>query len=191
MIHRIDKDTSGLIAVARTLPAHKLLVEQLQKKEIQRHYIAVANGRITAGGMIDAPIGRHPVDRKRNTVTENGKPSITHYRVVERFSYHTLIRVRLETGRTHQIRVHMAHIRHPLLGDPVYGGRLKFPPGCPKSLAEQLKYFRRQALHAVRLGLIHPETSEFSEWEIPLPNDMEALLEALTLAETLIGSEGC
>ena len=191
MIHRIDKGTSGLIAVARTLPAHKLLVEQLQKRDIQRHYIAVAAGRITAGGMIDAPIGRHPVDRKRNTVTENGKPSITHYRVVERFSYHTLIRVRLETGRTHQIRVHMAHIRYPLLGDPVYGGRLKFPPDCPKALAEQLTCFRRQALHAVRLGLLHPETKEFSEWEIPLPGDMEALLESLRLAEPLISQGRC
>ena len=190
MIHRIDKDTSGLIAVARTLPAHKLLVEQLQKREIQRNYIAVTNGRITAGGTINAPIGRHPVDRKRNTVTEYGKPSITHYRVAKRFSYHTLIRVRLETGRTHQIRVHMAHIRYPLLGDPVYGGNLKFPPSCPKPLAEQLKCFRRQALHAVKLGLVHPETNEFSEWEIPLPGDMEALLEALTLAETLIAPEG-
>ncbi len=184
MIHRIDKDTTGLMAVARTLPVYKLLVEQLQKREIQRNYIALVNGRITAGGMIDAPIGRHHIDRKRNAVTEHGKPSITHYRVLERFSYHTLIRVRLETGRTHQIRVHMAHARYPLLGDPVYGGRIKIPPGCPESLVKLIKSFSRQALHAVKLGLVHPEGNVFTEWEIPLSSDLEELLEGLKLAES-------
>lgn len=185
IIHRIDKLTSGLLVVARSLNAHNCLVKQLQAREIRREYIAITYGRMTAGGTVDAPIGRHSVDRKRYTVSENGKLAITHYRVVERFSYHTLVKLRLETGRTHQIRVHMAHLRYPLLGDPVYGGRMKIHPGCPELLMLKIKSFRRQALHAARLGLIHPESQEYSEWEIPLPQDMAELLQELQVAESL------
>lgn len=185
IVHRIDKETTGLLVVARSPAAHNYLVQQLQAREIRREYIALTYGRMTAGGSVDAPIGRHPVDRQRYTVREGGKSAITHYRIEERFSYHTLIKVRLETGRTHQIRVHMANIRYPLVGDPVYGGRMKIPPGCPESLMQVLKSFRRQALHAAGLGLIHPKTRQPMEWEIPLPDDMAELLQALRTAEPL------
>jgi len=179
LIHRIDKDTSGLLLVARTLSAHKSLVDQLQARTITREYCALTQGRMTAGGTIDAAIGRHPVDRKRYTVHDSGKPAITHYRVIERLAMHTLIRVKLETGRTHQIRVHMAHIRFPLLGDPVYGGRFRVPPASSENLLDQLRQFRRQALHAAKLGLIHPNSQEYCEWESPIPGDMLQLLAAL------------
>jgi len=179
IVHRLDKETSGLLVVARTLSAHKYLVEQLQAREIGREYQAVANGVLVSGGTVDAPIGRHPVDRKRMAVVERGKPAVTHYRVIERFRAHTHVRVRLETGRTHQIRVHMAHIRHPLLGDPVYGGRLRLPPAAAPELIATLRGFRRQALHAARLELAHPVTGETMVWESALPADMERLLAAL------------
>jgi 23S rRNA pseudouridine1911/1915/1917 synthase len=176
IVHRLDKDTSGLLVVAKTLPTQKSLVEQLQARSLLREYQAVVTGVITAGGTVDAPIGRHPVQRKRMAVTPNGKPSVTHYRVVERFRAHSWIRCRLETGRTHQIRVHMAHIHYPLVGDPVYGGRLRLPKGCSQALANTLRGFRRQALHAGRLGLIHPQSGKTLEWKASLPADMEQLL---------------
>lgn len=179
LVHRLDKDTSGLLVVARTLGAHTRLVEQLQARTMGREYEAVCVGVLTGGGKVDAPIGRHPVQRKRMAVVLNGKPAVTHYRVAERFRGHTRIRVRLETGRTHQVRVHMAHIRHPLLGDPVYGGRLQLPPGATEPLVEALRAFRRQALHAWRLSLIHPATGEAVSWEAPLPDDMVRLIEVL------------
>lgn len=179
LVHRIDKDTSGLLMVARTLRAHCHLVEQLQAREIYRQYLAITQGRMTAGGTVDEPIGRHAVDRKRNAVRENGKPAISHYRVIERFARHTLIEVKLETGRTHQIRVHMEYIHFPLLGDPVYGGRFRLPPGCSEALQLVLRSFKRQALHAAKLGLIHPLTGEYLEWEAPMPEDMLNLLSAL------------
>jgi len=179
IVHRLDKDTSGLLVVAKTLPAQKSLVEQLQTRSLLREYEAVVTGVITAGGTVEAPIGRHPVHRKRMAVTPNGKPAVTHYRVVERFRAHSWIRCRLETGRTHQIRVHMAHIHYPLLGDPVYGGRLRLPKGCSETLANTLRGFRRQALHAGRLGLIHPQSGKTLEWKAGLPVDMEQLLAAL------------
>lgn len=179
IVHRLDKDTSGLLVVAKTLTAQKSLVEQLQARSILREYQAVVTGVLTAGGTVDAPIGRHPVHRKRMAVTPNGKPAVTHYRVVERFRAHSWIRCRLETGRTHQIRVHMAHIHHPLVGDPVYGGRLRLPPGCETSLAETLRHFQRQALHAGRLGLVHPVRGKNLEWKAAMPEDMEALLDGL------------
>ena len=179
IVHRLDKDTSGLLVVARTLTAQKSLVAQLQAHSMLREYQAIATGVITAGGTIDAPIGRHPVHRKRMAVTPRGKPAITRYRVIERFRAHTWIRCSLETGRTHQIRVHLAHIRHPLLGDPVYGGRLRLPRDCSEELAEALRRFRRQALHAGRLGLVHPVSGEFLEWQSPLPADMRELIELL------------
>ncbi|MDO9106348.1 MAG: 23S rRNA pseudouridine(1911/1915/1917) synthase RluD [Methylovulum sp.] len=179
IVHRIDKETSGLLMVAKTLQAHNNLTQQLQERSIHREYLAISRGRMTSGGTIDEPIGRHPTDRKRYTVRESGKPAVTHYRVVQRFVRHTLVQVKLETGRTHQIRVHMAHIRYPLLGDQVYGGRFQMPPACGERLEKELRSFKRQALHAAKLGLQHPVTDEYLEWERPMPDDMARLLEAL------------
>jgi len=179
VVHRLDKDTSGLLVIARTLTSHKALIEMMQRREIQRHYQAVVQGVMTAGNTIDAPLGRHPVQRTKMAVVKGGRPAVTHYRVLERFRAHTHIQVQLETGRTHQIRVHMAHIRYPLVGDPVYGGRLRIPPGCTAALNEQLHTFRRQALHAARLQLVHPLTNQDMAWEAPLPADMQRLLEVL------------
>jgi 23S rRNA pseudouridine1911/1915/1917 synthase len=179
IVHRIDKETSGLLMIAKTLQAHNSLTQQLQGREITREYLAVTRGRMTAGGTVDEPIGRHPTERKRYTVRESGKFAVTHYRVVQRYAHHTLVQLMLETGRTHQIRVHMAHIRYPLLGDPVYGGRFQMPPNCGADLAKELRGFKRQALHAAKLGLQHPMTAEYCEWEQPLPDDMVRLIKAL------------
>lgn len=179
IVHRIDKETSGLLMIAKTLQAHNSLTQQLQDREITREYLAICKGRMTAGGTVDEPIARHPTDRKRYAVKESGKEAVTHYRVVQRFTHHTFVQLKLETGRTHQIRVHMAHIRYPLLGDPVYGGRFQMPPNCSERLEKQLRSFKRQALHAAKLGLMHPLTDEYCEWEQPLPEDMANLLEAL------------
>jgi len=181
IVHRLDKETSGLLVVARTLIAQKLLVEQLQARSFLREYDAFVTGLIIAGSTIDEPIGRHPVNRKRMAVNEKGKPAITHYRVSERFRSFTKLIVKLETGRTHQIRVHMAHIGHPLLGDPVYGGRFQLPAGCDDAFEQVLRKFRRQALHARHLGLIHPATNEFIEWDVEMPQDMITLQDALRL----------
>lgn len=178
IVHRLDKDTSGLLVVARTLTAHKSLVEQLQQRTVSREYLAFCYGVMTAGGTVDAPIGRHPSNRMRMAVRENGKPAITHYRVKQRFRAHTLIQVNLETGRTHQIRVHMSYIRYPLVGDPVYGGRLRIPSECNKEFAEQLKTFRRQALHAASLGLKHPVSGDALRYDADLPQDMQSLIAA-------------
>ncbi|MBI1422798.1 MAG: 23S rRNA pseudouridine(1911/1915/1917) synthase RluD [Gammaproteobacteria bacterium] len=189
IIHRLDKETSGLLVVAKDLRTHKELVAQLQAREFEREYLAVVISVMTAGGTVDAPIGRHPVQRKRMAVVEGGKPAITHYRVEERYRAHSLIRVRLETGRTHQIRVHMAYVHYPIVGDPVYGGRLKLPRGCTPALAEALQGFRRQALHAARLGVVHPHTGEFLAWEAPLPADMEQLLAMLRADAMEVGRD--
>ncbi|MDD2758695.1 MAG: 23S rRNA pseudouridine(1911/1915/1917) synthase RluD [Methylomonas sp.] len=179
IVHRIDKDTSGLLMVAKTLQAHNSLVEQLQERAINREYLALVKGWMTAGGTVDEPIGRHPVDRKRNAVRRDGKEAVTHYRLEQRFKRHTLIRVKLETGRTHQIRVHMAHINYPLVGDPIYGGRFQMPADCNPALADALRNFKRQALHAAKLGLDHPETGEYMEWEQAMPDDMRNLIRLL------------
>ena len=181
IVHRLDKDTSGLMVVAKTLTAQKSLVEQLQERTVKREYEAVVKGVMTAGGMVDEPIGRHHKTRTRMAVVDEdeGKPAITHYRVIERFRAHTHIRVQLETGRTHQIRVHMSHVNYPLIGDPVYGGRLQFPKGCSEALKEKLGAFKRQALHAAQLTLIHPKTGEEMSWQAPLPEDMVSLLKVL------------
>jgi len=185
IVHRLDKETSGLLVVARTLKAQAHLVQQLQERAFEREYEAVAVGVMLSGGSVDAPIGRHPVDRKRMAVSQRGRPAVTHYRVAERFRAHTHVRVQLETGRTHQIRVHMAHIRYPLFGDPVYGGRLRIPPKSSEQFTEALRNFRRQALHAVRLGLTHPESGKVMQWQAPLPADMEYLLHVLREDNTI------
>ena len=156
IVHRLDKDTSGLLLVGKNLTTHTALVRALADRDISRHYLAVCGGVLTGGGKIDAPIGRHPVDRLRMSVQERGKPAVTHFRVKERFRAHTYISVQLDTGRTHQIRVHFAHRRNPLLGDPVYGGRLAIPAGATEPLKDCLRRFRRQALHAARLAFTAP-----------------------------------
>jgi 23S rRNA pseudouridine1911/1915/1917 synthase len=179
IVHRLDKDTSGLLLVARTLPAHTALARMIADREISRHYLAVCTGVLTGGGTIDAPIGRHRTDRTRMCVRDDGRPAVTHYTVLERFMAHTFIKVRLETGRTHQIRVHFAHRRHALLGDPVYGGRLALPKGASEVLIKTLRGFRRQALHAAELGFEHPSTGERMSFETPVPADFAALLGAL------------
>ncbi len=179
IIHRIDKDTSGLLMVAKTLQAQHSLSDQLQRRTIEREYLAIVRGWMTAGGTINEPIGRHPHDRIRYTVREEGREAVTHYRVIQRFKRHSLIWVKLETGRTHQIRVHMAHLHYPLVGDPLYSGNFQMPANCSEGLEKQLRVFKRQALHAAKLGLIHPVTNEYMEWEQALPKDMQLLLDAL------------
>ena len=179
IIHRLDKDTSGLLLVAKNLPAHTVLVRNLADRAISRRYLAVCNGILTGGGTIDEPIARHPVDRTRMAVRDNGRPAVTHYTVIQRFRAHTFVRVVLETGRTHQIRVHFAWRRHALLGDPVYGGRLSLPPGASPGLVEALRAFRRQALHAACLELGHPASGELLRLEVPPPGDFAALLDVL------------
>ncbi len=179
LVHRIDKDTSGLMVVARTIEAHAALAARLAAREISREYLAIATGVMTGGGTIDEPIGRHRSVRVKMAVREGGREAITHYRVVERFRAHTYVRVMLETGRTHQIRVHLAHAGFPIVGDPVYGGRRRLPAGASPALREALGYFHRQALHAARLALAQPSSGEELVFESPVPADMAALLAAL------------
>ncbi len=179
IVHRLDKDTSGLLVVARSLRAHTSLVQQLQSRSMKREYLAVVYGVPVAGATVDAPIGRHPTQRVRMAVVAGGKPAVTHYRVRERFRDHALLDVRLESGRTHQIRVHLAHVHFPILGDPVYAGRPRLPAGASPVLADCLRGFRRQALHATRLSLRHPGSGEPMSWEAPPPADMAQLIDTL------------
>jgi 23S rRNA pseudouridine1911/1915/1917 synthase len=179
LVHRLDKDTSGLLVVARTPEVHARLVAALAEREVERTYLAICNGAMTGGGTVDAPIGRHRTQRTRMAVRSDGREAITHYRIAKRYRAHTLVRVQLETGRTHQIRVHLAHIGYPIIGDPVYGGRRRLPAGCSPALAAALSGFPRQALHAARLALTHPMTGRALQWEAPIPEDMERLLAAL------------
>lgn len=180
IVHRLDKDTSGIMVVAKTLPAHNSLVEQLQARTVSRQYYALVQGVVTAGATVNAPIGRHPTNRQKQAVVESGgKEAITHYRVMQRYRAQTLVRCQLETGRTHQIRVHMAHVRYPLTGDRLYGGRPKLPKAAEPELVEALQQFPRQALHAFKLGLLHPEDGDYCEWEIDVADDMQQLLDLL------------
>ena len=183
IVHRIDKDTSGLLVVAKTIEAQNSLVQQLQARTVKREYQAIAIGVITAGGTVDAPIGRHPSKRTKMAVVNSGKQAITHYRVIKRFHGHTHIRVQLETGRTHQIRVHMAHERYPLVGDRLYQGQSGAPKGVSSDLRDYLMSFPRQALHAASLQLVHPKNEESMCWTSPLPKDMQTLLDKLRAAE--------
>lgn len=179
IVHRLDKDTTGLMVVAKNIPAQTHLVTALQKRQITREYEAVASGIMTQGGKVDEPMARHPTKRTAMAVHPLGKPAVTHYRIMERFRNYTRLRLRLETGRTHQIRVHMAHIAHPLLGDQLYGGRPRPPKGASEEFLSVLRNFQRQALHATMLRLNHPITGELMEWHAPLPADFVELIEAL------------
>jgi len=179
IVHRLDKDTSGCLLVARSLRAHAALVALLGERLVHRQYEALVQGEPVAGGRVDAPIGRHPVDRLRMAVTEDGRPAVTHYRIRERFRGFTSLQVNLETGRTHQIRVHMAHLRLPLLGDPLYGASLRQPKAAGEALVAALRGFRRQALHAERLQFAHPFSGIEVEALAPRPPDMQALIEVL------------
>ena len=179
IVHRLDKDTSGVMVVARTLQAHTALVAQLSAREVHRQYLAIVVGALVSGGTADAAIDRHPRDRLRMAVREDGKDAVTHYRLRERFRAHTALECRLETGRTHQIRVHMAHLKHPIVGDPLYGGSLRLPKGASEALIAALRGFKRQALHAEVLAFAHPVTGEAIRCEAPVPADMQALMALL------------
>jgi 23S rRNA pseudouridine1911/1915/1917 synthase len=179
VVHRLDKGTTGLLVVARTERTRRKLVEDLEARTIDRHYLALVHGRPVAGGTVDEPIGRHPRDRRRMSVSNKGKPAVTHFRIERRYDFHTLLRVRLQTGRTHQIRVHLAHIGLPLLGDLLYGGRPRMPPRASTELATVLHSFDHQALHATELSLTHPKSGRRLTWEGVLPQDFQKLLEVL------------
>ena len=191
IVHRLDKDTSGLMVVARTLPACTALIDLLSRHEVERQYEAVVMGTMVAGGTVDEPIGRSMGDRLRQAVRdeEDGKRAVTHYRLRERFRAHSLLQCQLETGRTHQIRVHMAHIGHPLIGDPLYGGGLKLPKGASEELTATLRGFRRQALHAEKLSFVHPISGEALTFSAERPADQRELIEALRTDLAVHGSE--
>ena len=190
IVHRLDMETSGIMVAAKSLLAHQDLVAQLQERTVKREYVAVCIGVMTGGGTVDEPIGRHPKQRKKMAVlVVGGKPAITHYRVIKRYGHHTQIAVNLETGRTHQIRVHMAHKHYPLVGDPTYGGRPRIPKGASDELIAALRGFPRQALHARALGLFHPETGEEVHFECPLPEDIKGLLSVLETEDPVINND--
>jgi 23S rRNA pseudouridine1911/1915/1917 synthase len=181
IVHRLDKDTSGLMVVARTLKAHTALTKMIEAHDVERHYEAICLGVMTAGGTVDAPIGRHPKDRVKMTIRGDGRDAVSHYRVINRFRSHTHVRVQLETGRTHQIRVHLAHIKYPIVGDSVYGKRLSIPKGTTPELETELRGFNRQALHAAQLEFDHPVTGKRITCAAPLPKDMKRLLAVLSI----------
>jgi len=181
IVHRLDKNTSGLMVVARNEKSQKYLVEQLQRHSVSRGYSAIVYGHMVAGGTIDEPIGRDTKDRVKQAVSSHGKEAVTYYRVIDRYQNHTHIKAILETGRTHQIRVHLSHIGYPLMGDPMYGGKIRFPKKADVILKEAIVNFKRQALHARKLTLIHPISGELMSWKAPLPEDMLALLDVLSV----------
>ncbi len=179
LIHRLDKDTSGLVVIAKTLAAYHKLSRQLKARSLHREYQTIVSGTLISGGTIEAPIARHPIHRKHMAIVETGRPAITHYRIIEKFRAHTHLKVRLETGRTHQIRVHMAYIQHPIIGDATYGERLRLPKAASMALTNALQQFKHQALHADEIGFIHPLTGEERIWKIELPEDFQKLLACL------------
>jgi len=179
IVHRLDKNTSGLMVVARNEKSQKYLVEQLQNHSVDREYSAIVYGHMIAGGTVDEPIGRDPKDRVKQAVLMSGKEATTHYRAIDRFKSHTHVKAILETGRTHQIRVHLSHVGHSLIGDPMYGGRVRFPKKASEELKGALLNFKRQALHSKKLTLTHPISGEIMSWKAPLPDDMLTLLEVL------------
>jgi len=179
IVHRLDKNTSGLMVVARNEKSQKYLVEQLQNHSVDREYSAIVYGHMIAGGSVDEPLGRDPRDRVKQAVSMSGKDAITHYRAIDRFKNHTHVKAILETGRTHQIRVHLSHVGHSLIGDPMYGGRVRFPKKASEELKDALLNFKRQALHSKKLTLTHPISGEIMSWKAPLPVDMIELLEVL------------
>jgi len=179
IIHRLDKNTSGLLVIAKTIPVHHTLIKQMQQQKIQRHYQALVQGKLISGGTIQLPIARHPRHRTKMAVTATGKKAVTHYRILERFYAHTLLSIQLETGRTHQIRVHLAHQQHPIVGDKTYQTRPHHVPALSTTVQTALHHFDHQALHAHRLTLTHPVTKEMLEWTIPLPEDMQNLIALL------------
>lgn len=179
LVHRLDKDTSGALLVARTLTAHTALAAALLRRDVRREYIAVVRGVVIAGNTIDEPIGRHPHDRLRKAIREDGRPAVTHYRVRERLPHHSVLELALETGRTHQIRVHLAHVGFPIVGDPLYGGGLKLPRGASEAVRDTLRQFRRQALHAERLGFVSPDGQQEISVRAPAPRDLMQLIDVL------------
>ena len=179
IVHRLDKNTSGLMVIARNEKSQKYLVEQLQRHSVDREYSAIVYGHMIAGGTVDEPIGRDPKDRVKQAVLMSGKDAITHYRAIDRFKSHTHVKAILETGRTHQIRVHLSYVGHSLIGDPMYGGRVRFPKKASEELKDALLNFKRQALHSKKLSLVHPISGESMSWKAPLPDDMTKLLEVL------------
>ena len=179
IVHRLDKNTSGLMVIARNEKSQKLLVEQLQSHSVDREYSAIVYGHMIAGGTVDQPIGRDPKDRVKQAVSMSGKDATTHYRVIDRFKSHTHVKAILETGRTHQIRVHLSHVGHSLIGDPMYGGRVRFPKKASEELKGALINFKRQALHSKKLSLAHPVSGQVMSWKAALPDDMKELLEVL------------
>ncbi|MCZ6802460.1 MAG: 23S rRNA pseudouridine(1911/1915/1917) synthase RluD [Proteobacteria bacterium] len=181
IIHRLDKETTGVMVVARTLESHTWLVNKLQKRDIKREYQTIVCGRLTAGGSIESKMGRHPIHRTKMAVTNNGKTAATHYRIIKKYQHYTHLRVQLETGRTHQIRVHMSHIKHPIVGDPVYGNNNSIRKGVNPLLRETIKNFNRQALHAYALEFAHPVTGNIMNFNADLPDDMQTLIEALNI----------
>tara|TARA_B110000008_G_scaffold178817_1_gene178095 strand:- start:604 stop:1560 length:957 start_codon:yes stop_codon:yes gene_type:complete len=185
LVHRLDKNTSGLMVVAKNHKAQKFLVEQLQSHLVEREYSAIVYGSMISGGTVNEPIGRNHRDRIKQSVTSKGKNAVTHYRVIDRFVNHTHIKAILETGRTHQIRVHFSHIGHPLIGDPIYGGKVKFPKKASDELKDALKSFKRQALHSKKLTLTHPNTGKSMTWKIELPEDMKKLIAVLNTADSI------
>lgn len=181
IVHRLDKDTSGLLVIARTPQSHTSLVKQLQTRDMRREYVTIVSGVMTAGGTIDQPIGRHPKHRTRMAIVKNGRTAITHYRIIRKYRHHTQLQVNLETGRTHQIRVHMTWYHHPIIGDPVYGAKKQLVKGMDSNLANIVTAFPRQALHARAIQLLHPHSDELMTWEAPIPEDITELIDSLKL----------
>ena len=184
IVHRLDKNTSGLMVISKNIKSQKFLVEQLQTHSVEREYSAIVYGHMISGGVINESIGRDPKDRVKQAILPSGKVAITHYRVIDRFKSHTHVKAILETGRTHQIRVHLSHIGYPLIGDLMYGGRVRFPKKACQELKDELINFKRQALHSKKLTLFHPSTGKSMTWKVDLPNDMQDLLDTLRKYES-------